>query len=76
MPKTFNLLKNHFNFDGVFMVTAGDGKANMEYMDCPDEEKNADNVTKRIHNFTQDDLDNIVKYFEENKNTRVRGPVE
>lgn len=38
MPKTFNLLKNHFNFDGVFMVSSGDGKAYMEYMDCPDEE--------------------------------------
>lgn len=68
MPKTFNLLKNHFNFDGVFMVSSGDGKAYLEYMDCPDEEKNTDNVTRRVHNFTQDDLDNIVKYFEENKN--------
>lgn len=76
MPQTFNLLKNHFNFDGVFMVGVKDDVAVMEYMDCPEEEKGMENVTKRVRNFSQDDLDGIVQYFTENRNAILINRVE
>ncbi len=76
MPQTFNLLKNHFNFDGVFMVGNYGNEGRIEYMDCPFEEKDIDNVTRRVHNFTQTDLNQIVEYFRENKNAILTNRVE
>lgn len=68
MPQTFKLLKNHFNFDGVFIVGVENGEAKMQYMDCPTEEESVDNVTSRVHNFKQDDLNQIANYFKESRN--------
>ena len=76
MPKTFNLLKNHFNFDGVFMIEIRDGIADMDYVDCPLEEKNVDNVTRRVLNFTQGDLESIAHYFMENRNAILTNRIE
>lgn len=68
MPQTFKLLKNHFNFDGVFMVGVDDDIVQIRYMDCPIEEEMVDNVTRRIHNFKQEDLNRIADYFKESRN--------
>lgn len=76
MPRTFNLLKNHFNFDGVFMIGVNGDNGWIEYMDCPQEEQNVDNVTRNVHNFTDEDLRNIVKYFKENRNAILTNRVE
>ncbi len=76
MPQTFNLLKNHFNFDGVLMVGNYGNEGCIEYMDCPFEEKDVDNVTSRVRNFTQTDLNRIVQYFKENKNAILTNRVE
>ncbi len=76
MPHTFNLLKNHFNFDGVFMVGVNDNSAWMEYKECPCEEANIDNVTNRVHHFTEDDLNGLANYFRENKNAILTNRVE
>lgn len=76
MSQTFNLLKNHFNFDGVFMVGVNDSDAWLEYKECPGEEADTDNVTKRVHNFTKDDLNGLASYFRENKNAILTNRVE
>ena len=76
LPQTFNLLKNHFNFDGVFMVGHYGNEGCIEYMDCPAEEKDVDNVTRRVQNFTQSDLNKIVEYFKENKNSILTNRVD
>ena len=68
MPQTFKLLKNHFNFDGVFMVGIDDGVAKIQYKDCPIEEGIVDNVTHRVHRFKREDLEKIADYFRENRN--------
>ena len=68
MPQTFKLLKNHFNFDGVFMVGIDDGVAKIQYKDCPIEEGIVDNVTHRVHRFNREDLEKIADYFRENRN--------
>ncbi len=64
LSQTFHLLKSYFNFDGAFLVGVGDRDAWMEYMDYPDLEENADNVTKRVLNLTKEDLKKIAKYFD------------
>ncbi len=76
MPQTFNLLKNHFNFDGVLMVGVNGDEAKIEYMDCPVEEKDVDNVTRRVHNFTDEDLRGIARYFNEKRNAILINRVE
>lgn len=76
MPHTFNLLKNHFNFDGCFMIGVNGNNGWIEYMDCPAEDKNTDNVTRRVYNFTQEDLRNIVQYFKENRHAILTNRVE
>lgn len=76
LPQTFNLLKNHFNFDGLFMIGNCGNEGYMEYMECPQEEKNVDNVTRRVHNFSQADLNQLVRYFIENKYVILTNRVE
>lgn len=76
MPQTFNLLKNHFNFDGVFMIGVNGKEARVEYMDCPAEEKDIDNVTRRVHNLTQENLLTIAEYFDEKRNAILTNRVE
>ena len=76
MPQAFRLLKNHFNFDGVFMIGVMDQQPTIEYMDCPEVEKDVDNVTRRINNFTEADLQRIAKYFEEERNVILTNRVE
>ena len=76
LPQTFRLLKNHFNFDGVMMIGKGKTKAHIEYMDCPDLDMKVDNVTRRVYDFIQEDLDKIVKYFDENRQAVLTNRVE
>lgn len=68
MPQAFNLLKNNFNFDGVFMIGLKSGNAYIEYKDCPPKSKSIDNVSALVYNYTQDALNGIVNYFRENMN--------
>ena len=76
MPKTFNLLKNHFNFDGVFMLWVNGGDARIEYMDCPPKDESVDNVTRRVHNFTSEELQGLAKYFKNNRRAFLINRVE
>ena len=68
MPQTIKLFKNHFNFDGTFVVGVRDDEAWMEYKDCPALEEGIDNVTKRVLELTEDDLKQLADYFRENRN--------
>ena len=76
MPQAFRLLKNHFNFDGVFMINVTGEQPKIEYMDCPDVENEIDNVTRRVHNFKEADLQRITNYFKEERNVILTNRVE
>ena len=76
MPKTFNLLKNHFNFDGVFMLWVNGGDARIEYKDCPVLDERIDNVTRRVYNFTDAELYTLAKYFKDNRNAILINRIE
>lgn len=76
MPKTFNLLKNHFNFDGVFMLWVNGGDARIEYMDCPPKDDSVDNVTGRVRSFTSEHLQGLAKYFKNNRHAILINRVE
>lgn len=76
MPQTFNIMKNYFDFDGIFMVGSREGQAVIEYMDCPALNEKEDNVTRRVYNFSNDDLNKILDYFRENKKTILINRVE
>ena len=76
MPQTFNLLKNHFNFDGVFMIGVSGDSGYVEYMDCPITDKGTDNVTSRVQNFKTEDINAIVQYFMENRNAILTNRLE
>ena len=68
MPQAFNLLKNHFNFDGVFMVGIKGNNAHIEFKDCPPRAKCVDNVSSRVYEYTKENLNGIAEYFRENRN--------
>ena len=68
MPKTFNLLKNHFNFDGVLMIGIKGAKTFIEYKECPPKSKSVDNVSARVYEYTKEDLNGIAEYFRDNRN--------
>lgn len=76
MPNTFNLLKNHFNFDGIFMVGINGDTVKMEHMECPAYEVGVDNVTMRVHSLSQKGLEAIAKYFREHRNTILINRIE
>lgn len=76
LPQTFNLLKNHFNFDGVMMISMSKSKPCIEYMDCPDVENHGDNVTSRVRDFRQEDLKKIVQYFHKNRQAFLTNRIE
>jgi len=76
MPQTFNLLKNHFNFDGVFMIGVSGENGFIEYMDCPIVEKNIDNVTAKIQKLKAEDINRIIQYFIENRNAILTNRLE
>ena len=68
MPQTFKLLKNQFNFDGVFMVGTEDDTAKILYLDSPEDGEEVDNVTCRVRHLSREDLNKIADYFRENRN--------
>lgn len=58
------------------MVGKSKSKAHIEYMDCPDLNREIDNVTRRVYDFTQEDLDKIVEYFSKNRQAVLTNRVE
>ena len=76
MSHTFKLFKNHFDFDGVFMIEVQNDKAWIKYKDCPELVDGVDNVTKRILELNGDDLNHIVEYFENNRNAFLTNRVD
>ena len=76
MPQAFNLLKNRFEFDGVLMLGIKNGNAYIEYKDCPPKSKSVNNVSARVYEYTQEDLNGIAAYFRENRNAILTSRID
>ena len=76
IPQAFNLLKNNFNFDGIFMIGLKSGNAYIEYKNCPLKSKSVDNVSALFYKYTQADLNGIVNYFREHTNAILTSRID
>lgn len=76
LAQAVTLLKNHFNLDGVLMISVENGKARRSYFDGPDSRQTDTNVTNCILQFTDLELEKIMDYFHENKHAILTNRID
>ena len=76
LAQAVTLLKNHFNLDGVLMISMTNGEPRLSYFDGPESNLADANVTNRIKTFTRLELENIMNYFRRHKHAILTNRID
>ena len=76
LAQAMSLLKNHFNLDGVAMISKNQESAEVTYFDGPDVMSERIHVTKRLINFTNLECEKFMEYFQEHKHALLTNRID
>lgn len=76
LAQAVTLLKNHFNLDGVLMISMDATEPRMAYFDGPESNQADVNVTNKIRQFTRWDLEKIMSYFRRHKHALLTSRID